>query len=175
MRASGLRVGWRLLAVVVDQAPGDPGDEQCLAGGDDLDGVEQVCGQDVLEEESAGTGAQRAVHVLVGVEGGEDQHPYAGRGRVPGEAPGRRDAVEAGHPDVHQHHVGPRGACHVDGRQSVLGLAHHLEVGVGAQECDEAASDQGLVLGDGDPDGTGSSITSPPRWPRCGTGWWRPR
>jgi hypothetical protein len=54
-----------------------------------------------LRRKSAGTGAQRGVDVLVEVEGGEDEN--AG---LAGEPPSHLEAVDPGHPDVHQHHVG---------------------------------------------------------------------
>ena len=60
---------------------------------------------DVLEQESAGSGPQRVVDVLVQVEGGQDEDPRAARAGA-GELPGGLDAVHAGHAHVHQDDVG---------------------------------------------------------------------
>ena len=99
---------------VLDQPAGDRRREQRVAGGDDADRVEQPVGGRVLEQEAAGADPQRLVDVLVAVEGRE-HHDARCRG------PGRRgsaraacEAVELGHADVHQHHVGAPAAHDVD-------------------------------------------------------------
>ena len=74
----------------------------------------------------------RVVEVLVEVEGGEHQH--LSRRPARGEQlPGGGDAVEAGHPDVHQHHV--RRAARGSGERlgAVRDLADDLEVVLGAR------------------------------------------
>jgi hypothetical protein len=60
---------------VIDEAAGDARGEQGLAGGQDADRVEEVGGRSVLEQEAARPGPQRRVHVVVEVEGREDQDP----------------------------------------------------------------------------------------------------
>ncbi|CAM5677084.1 hypothetical protein SANTM175S_00985 [Streptomyces antimycoticus] len=51
------------------------------------------------------SGATGAEHEVVGVEGGQHEHPWR---RAPGEEfPGRAETVTAGHPHVHQHDVRP--------------------------------------------------------------------
>ena len=57
-----------------DQAAGDGGGEHRLAGGDEADGAQDLGRRGVLEQEAAGAGPQRPQHVVVGVEGGEDDH-----------------------------------------------------------------------------------------------------
>jgi len=58
----------------------------------------------MLEEETGSPGAQRVEDVLVDIEGGE--HHYPGRTRSErSDPPGGLDAIQPGHPHVHQHHV----------------------------------------------------------------------
>ena len=90
------------------------------------------------------------MHVLVEVECGEHQDP---RRRARGDQPARRlDAVQHRHPDVHQDHVRrpPLGQPHRLG--PVLGLAGHLDVGLGLEDGPEPAPHERLVVADQDPD-----------------------
>ncbi len=89
---------------------------------DDPDSREQLFGRDVLEQEAARAGDECVEYVLVEVEGREHQH--AGR-VVGGDDPARcLEPVHDGHPDVHQHDVGPRPAGCLDGLRAVVGLSH---------------------------------------------------
>ena len=65
-----------------DQLAGDARREEGVAGGDDPHAGEQVLGRRVLEQEAAGPGPQRAVDVLVEVEGREDQDAGVGQAGV---------------------------------------------------------------------------------------------
>jgi hypothetical protein len=154
-RAGGGRVG-QLGDEAVEQLPGHRGGEQRVPGGDHPDRLDQVLGRDVLEQEPAGPGAQRRQHVLVEVEGGQDQHPDRVLDAVAGQAPGRLDPVHAGHADVHEHDVGPD----VPGQPHRLGpigrLPDHLEARLGVQDHPEPGPHQRLVVGDQDPDGHGA-------------------
>jgi hypothetical protein len=67
---------------------------------------DQVRARSLLEQEAAGARAERFVHVIVEVEGGEDDDLGRARARR-GDLPGRGDAVKHRHPDVHQDHVRP--------------------------------------------------------------------
>jgi hypothetical protein len=81
----------------------------------------------VLEQESAGAGAQRPEHVIVGVERGQDDDLR----RVPAGAQqlGGRQPVHPGHPDVHQHHVGPVLVHRAHDLGAVGDLRHDGDVG----------------------------------------------
>ena len=95
------------LGELVDEPAGRGGSQDRVAGGHRADGGEQVCWRCVLEQESAGAGLEPGEDVLVQVEGGQDQDLGC---RVDGgDRGGRGDAVRAGHPDIHQHHVGVQG------------------------------------------------------------------
>ena len=143
---------------LLDQAPGDRGSEQRVPGRHHGDGLEQLGGPGVLEQEAAGACAQRVVHQLVLVEGGQDQDPCVdGAGRVVDDPPGRLHAVHAGHPDVHQHHVGRRTAAEVQGLATVAGLADDLDLRRGAEQHDEPGAHQLLVVDDRYPDHDRSS------------------
>jgi hypothetical protein len=58
-----------------DEAPGDTGRDERVACGGDTDRGQDVVQGHVFDQEPAGAGPQRAVDVLVGVEGGEDDYP----------------------------------------------------------------------------------------------------
>ena len=74
---------------LLDQAAGDGRGDQGVTGGDGPDRGQDLLQRHVLDQEAAGSGAQRGVDVLVVVEGG--QHDHAG--------PGLRGLrVGAGHP-----------------------------------------------------------------------------
>ena len=154
-----------------DEPAGDAGGEERLSGGDDPHGVEDVLGPGVFEEEPAGAVAQRLVHVVVEVEGGEHDDPRAGEVRVAGDPPGGLEPVESGHADVHQEHVGPGRLGDGDGVVAVVGFADEFEVVGVADHRGEAGAHERLVVGDGDADGhvdaglTGRrALTTNPPW-----------
>ena len=89
--------------------------------------------RDVLEQEAAGAGVQRVVHVLVEVEGGQHQDPRAGRvGRD--DPPGRLDPVHDRHAHVHQHDVGALLAAQPHGLRAVGRGADDGEVRLGVEQ-----------------------------------------
>ena len=93
---------------------------------------------------------QRAVDVVVEVEGVQDEDPGCGSVRVGGDGAGGLDAVEDRHPDVHQDDVGVVLADHGDGLRAVRGLAQYLHVGRRADHDHEAAAYQCLVAASDD-------------------------
>lgn len=97
-------VGERSVDELLDQAAGDRGGEECVAGGDCADGIGELLGRHVLEHEATGAGGHRVVDVLVQLEGRQDQH--ADRGQLVCDAPSRLDPVGLRHPDVRQDHLG---------------------------------------------------------------------
>ena len=116
----------RVARELPDHALGDGGREERVAGGDGPDRRDQLLGRVVLEHEAAGAGAERLVDVLVEVEGREDEDP---RGRVGGEdAPGRLEAVELRHADVHQDDGRVEARRLGDGLVAVLRLGDDVDV-----------------------------------------------
>ena len=121
-------------------------------------GVGQLGGRGVLDDEPVGARLHRAAQEAGAAERGHDQDPrlrrdpaYLGRGA---------DAVEARHLDVEQ---GDVGAVLEHGRyDGVPGrhLGDHLEVGLQAQQRRQRAPDQGLVVGEQQPDRRGASPTT---------------
>jgi hypothetical protein len=75
--------------------------------------------------------AQRLVHVLFEVEGGQDEHPGPG---LPTDRRGGPDAVHPGHPHVHQHHVRIECAGGLDGGGTVADRTHDGEIGLGVED-----------------------------------------
>src|SRR5690606_35860108 len=104
-----------------DQATRDGGRQQCAAFRDRAYRGYQLFRRDVLQHETAGARAQRAIDVLVGIEGGEDDDPrvVAALGE---DARGCLEAVELRHADVHQDHVRPVLAGRGDGFEAVTRL-----------------------------------------------------
>ena len=136
---------------VSTQAASDRGRQERVAVGHDPDGVDELLGPDVLEQEAARTGAERLHHVLVDVEGRQDQDL---RGVVlRREDPRGLNAVEPGHADVHQDHVGMEPPGLFDRLLPVSRFAHQVDVRLGAQGHLERRPHQRLVVGDQDPDG----------------------
>ena len=79
---------------------------------------------------------------------------------------GRLDAVEPGHLDVEQGDVGAVLAGGRDDLVAAADLGDHLEVGLEVEQRGQRAADQGLVVGEQEPDGHGT--TRPPaRKPRA--------
>ena len=141
---------WRGSAGEVgDQAPGYRRGEQRLAAGHHPDRVHQLGGGGVLEQETAGPGPQRFVHVVVEVERGQHQHP---RPLLPRRAaqdlPGCLEPVHDRHPHVHEHDVGRQvpGLGHRVG--AVGGLAHDLQARLGGEHRGETLAHHRLVVRD---------------------------
>ena len=138
------------LDVGVDQPARHVGSEQRVAGRHRSHRRRQIVATDVLQQESAGAGAQRFVDVLVEIEGRHDQHTH---GVVTGEhSPGRLEAVEARHPNVHQHHVRLLGIDELQRFEPVGGLADDDDVGLRGQDRLKSGANDGLVVDDRDPD-----------------------
>lgn len=58
---------------LADEAAGDAGSDQGFACGDHADCVEELLRRGVLQQEPRGSGPEDVVHILVEVEGGEQQ------------------------------------------------------------------------------------------------------
>ena len=152
MRRGGpIRVG--SCGQFLDDPAGDARGEEGVAAGDDPDGVEDVLGWGVLEQEPAGAGPDGGVHVVVDVEGRQHHHPHTGQVRVGSDPPGGFDAVEHRHADVHQHHIGPLPTGQLDRLLAVGGLTDQLEVGGVVDHASQPGADQRLIIDDTDPHG----------------------
>ena len=154
------------LGELLDQPARDAWREQRLAGRDDAHRGEQLVGQRVLEQETAGACTQRAVDVLVEIERGEDQHARRDA-RVRDRARGFQP-VHLGHADVHEHDVGAFARHDLHCLDPVGCFADHVDVGCRTEKDDEPAPDERLVVGDGDADhstlpyGSRASTRNPP-------------
>ena len=124
---------------LLDQALGDRGRDQRVAGGDDADRGDELFGEDVFEQEAAGAGAQCVVDVLVEVEGGEhqDRHRMVIVGLGEDSASGF-EAVDVGHLDVHQHDVRMAAANEIDRVATVAGLADDADARLFLEDRSEA-------------------------------------
>jgi hypothetical protein len=120
--------------------------EERVSSGDGADSGEELFGRVVLENETAGAGAECLVDVLIEVERREDQDP----GTVVGgeKAPGRLEAVELGHADVHQDDGRVKTACLVDRLETVARFRDDFDVLFARKEHPEAGAHHRLVVGD---------------------------
>ena len=108
-------------------------------------------------------GAKRVVHVAVEAERRQDQDPRVGLRAD--DAPGRLDAVQDGHADVHQHDVGSQasGACNCV--LAVAGFADDAHLRLALKDLAQADADECLVVGDqhgGHTVGSLARTTKPP-------------
>ncbi len=107
--------------------------QQRVAVRQEPDRAYDLVGASPLEQKSGGAGAEGIEHVVVVLEGGEDEDPRRVV-HVGEQAPGGLDTVDDGHADVHQHDVGSQTAHERRHGGSVLGLADHGEVGLGVDD-----------------------------------------
>ena len=122
--------------------------EERLAGSDDLDRRDELLGRRVLEQEPAGTCAQRLVDVLITVERGEhqDARRLAAGDAVRDDPPRGLETVELGHADVHQHDVGTERPDQVDRVAAVRRFADDLDLGLGVEDHAEPGAHECLVV-----------------------------
>ena len=129
-----------------DHAFRDAGGEQGVSAGHDADGGEELFGRLVLEQETAGSGAECFVHVLVEVERRQDEDP---RRVIGGEDPPRRlEPVELGHADVHQNDGWSKAGGLVDRLEACTRLRHDFDVLLAREQHSKAGADHRLVIGD---------------------------
>ena len=121
----GCAVAWSPMGVGEggEQARGDARGDQGVAVGGRVDGLGEQGGPGVLEQEPPGAGLQRPVHVLVEVEGGDDDDRQRVVDVGAGELPGGLDPVHLGHADVEQADVGAQRAGKRDRLTAVGGLS----------------------------------------------------
>jgi hypothetical protein len=128
----------------VDHPPGDRRRQQRLPRGHGVDGGDQVLGPGALQQEPGRAGAERSEDVLVVLERGHDQDAHVGVG---GDDLARGgDAVEPGHADVHQHHVGLEPRHAPDRLAAVDGLPHHLDGRVARQDRPQPGAHEVVVV-----------------------------
>jgi hypothetical protein len=114
-----------------------------------VDGRDQRLGAGALDQEARSSGTQRSEHVVVLLEGGEDQNS---RGRhVARQLAGRGDPVEVGHADVHEHDVGAEPPGSLDGLAPGGRLTDDLDRRIAREELDEPGPHEIVIVGDEHP------------------------
>jgi DNA-binding NarL/FixJ family response regulator len=111
-----------------------------------FDRVDEVGGSGVLQQEAAGTIAQRPVDVLVEREHAQDDDAGVLEARVGADAPGRLQAVHDGHPNVHEHHVRRGRADDFERFDAVGRLADHAQPRVRVDHGRKAFAQQAVVV-----------------------------
>jgi hypothetical protein len=132
--------------------------KQRLAGRDQPDSEDQLIGWAVLQQETAGSGAQRLVDVLVVAERRQDQHARGQIGVFQQPSAGG-DSVHVRHADVHQRNVRPGSTCGLDRLQTILGLGHDLDVGFALEDHAQSRTDHCFVVRDQDSDAHERSLS----------------
>ena len=141
------------------EAAGDIGMKQRVASLDGADRLYELLWFNVLHEEAGRPSTKRANDLLVVGEAGQDQHLRVRR-RGP-DAPQPRDAIDAGHDEVHEDDLRRERLRHLGGLQAVLSLTDDLDVILQIEEELEAVPDDGLVIGDEDADGASQAAPLP--------------
>ena len=96
--------------------------------------------------------ASAVSEVVVVVEGGDDDDGDGLGDPGAGEQPGGLQAIELGHADVEQAHVGAQALGLGDRGPAVADIGHHLD-GRRLEDHPEARAHHGLIVGDQDPQG----------------------
>src|SRR5207248_3211349 len=154
--------------------------QQRIAPGYDANGLQQFRGFDVLHHKTTGTGAERLEHILVHLERGQDQHAQPRQGSISHDSPSRFETINAGHTDVHQHHVGALLSSPADGLLAVGRLSHDLDIGGRTEKHLEPGAHERLIVGQQHPDHemapfVGSAARTWNPWPGRGPAWSPPR
>ena len=89
--------------------------------------------------------------------GADDQHLALRRRIEVVQAVEHLEAVDVGHPQVEQHHVGPQPLDGVDRRLAAVGLTDELEAAVEPDRAAHAAPEDATVVDDQDADGAGAA------------------
>ena len=108
------------------------------------DGGDQLLGRRRLEQEATRPGPHCGEEVLVEVERGQHHHFRLALLHQP---PAGLHAVQTGHPDVHEHHIGVESVGLLDGFDPVRGLADHLEVVLGLEDQAQTPAHHRFVVG----------------------------
>lgn len=133
---------------------------EAAAGGRRTHRRGEPAGVGVLEQEPRRAVLQGAEDVLVEVEG-RDHHDRDGvLDAGAGQPRGRRKAVAARHPNVHQHDIGTRRSRPFHGLATVGCLGHDPDVALRLEEATQGAADGGLVVGEEHADHDVFSVTS---------------
>jgi hypothetical protein len=114
-----------------DHLVGDTRRQHRLAPRHGADRLDHLRWRRVFEQKAARSELQGPQHHVVGVEGGEHEDP--GRVRLGQQQLGGGQSVLVGHPDVHQHDLGPQLTDHAHGLQAVPGLADEVQVGLATE------------------------------------------
>jgi hypothetical protein len=122
------------------------GGKECVASGDGADGIGELLGRDVLEHEATRSCGHRFVDVLVQLERREDQN--ADSGKLARDAACRLDFVSFRHSDIHEDHVRGELSREFNGLRAVAGFSDDGDVGLRFENCAEASSDKGFVVGE---------------------------
>ena len=111
--------------------------------------MDELRGGRVLEQEAAGTRAQRLVDVAVEIEGGEHEHTWFGLICPAAEdLSGGLQTVQNRHAHIHQNHVRPQIPGQTHRLCSVGSLPDDGDVGLRVQQRTEPFPHHGLIVGD---------------------------
>ena len=150
MRACACRIGRGLRGQALDDRARHRRGEEEVAGGDGVDGGDQLLRPRALEQEPRRAGGERGEDVVVLLERREDHDADVVGER---EQPLRGgDAVEARHPHVHQHHVRQQPVRRLERGGAVRRLADDLDALVAREDPAQADAHEVVVVDEQDAD-----------------------
>ena len=138
--------------------------EECVTPCDNVHAGEQFLCRRVLEQKAAGAGPKRLVDVIAKTEGREDED--AGRSLAVADPSRCFEAVDAGHADVHQHHIRLQLHRGLDRFEPVSGFRNDLDLWVDLEQLAKSGADERLVVGDDD---ANAQLATAPRGSRAFT------
>ena len=117
---------------------------------DRADGLRQLVGRHVFQQEPTCSGPQCTEGVFIQVEGGQDEH--MAQGARSGDDAGGLDPIERGHADIHQYDIGLVELDQPQRGAPVRGLADDGYVVLGFEDHAEALTEERLVISQHDAD-----------------------
>ena len=148
------------LAPVGEQLARDLRVERRLAAGGRSDPLDELLRGGVLEQVAERAGIDRPEHLLAIGGGGEDHDPRLRASRD--HPPGGLDPVHLRHRQVEQHDVGLDLGDGGDRGGAVADRCDDVDVGLGAEQLDQAGADDRMILREQQPDHRKATI-EPPR------------
>jgi dienelactone hydrolase len=111
-----------------------------------MDRFEDLARSRMFQQITSGTGPERALdQVSFGIGG---QHQQLRMRTLRHDLPRGFDAIQDGHDQIHQHHVGAKGSGHLNSQLAIGGLAHDFQARINLEHCFQTFAHNGVVIDD---------------------------